>query len=129
MVEQPIPTVGCTASMRNRVLNVVAAFFAGAAIAALATVVHAQLFPMVLVGAFVTVASYLGALRLLSDDRLVVASGAIAVVVTVLIFAQRSSGGSVLIQADAAGNMWVFGSAIIAGLAATWPQIRSRSDD
>lgn len=115
--------------MRDRILNVVAAFLAGVAIAALATVVHAEWFPWALIASLVTVACYLLALRLLTDDRLVSVSGAVAVFVTVFIFSQQSPGGSVLIQATAAGNLWVFGSAIIAGLAAAWPQISFRARD
>jgi uncharacterized membrane protein YhaH (DUF805 family) len=66
---------------------------------------------------------------LLWEDRIVTVSGAIAVVVTVFVFSQRSAGGSVLIQADLAGNVWVFGTAIIAGLAVAWPQIALRARD
>jgi hypothetical protein len=60
---------------------------------------------------------------------MVALSGAIAIVVTVFIFAQRSTGGSVLIQANLAGNAWVFGTALIAGLASAWPEIRFRTRD
>ncbi len=115
--------------MLERVISVIQAFVGGVLIAMLATVVHGEWFPLVLIGGLATVACYLIALRMLSDDRIVSVSGAIAVVVTVFIFAQQSSGGSVLIQANLAGNVWVFGSAIIGGLAAAWPQISFRARD
>lgn len=113
--------------MRDRILNVIAAFLGGVLVASLATVVHGEWFPWALAASLATAACYLLALRLLTDDRLVSVSGAIAVFVTVFIFSQQSPGGSVLIQANVAGNLWVFGSAIIAGLAAAWPQIGFRA--
>ncbi|MEY4477044.1 MAG: hypothetical protein RJA31_548 [Actinomycetota bacterium] len=115
--------------MFERVLRVVQAFLAGIVIAMLATVVHGEWFPFALVVGLATVTSFLVALRLLWEDRIVTVSGAIAVVVTVFVFSQRSAGGSVLIQADLAGNVWVFGTAIIAGLAVAWPQIALRARD
>ena len=115
--------------MFERVIRVVQAFLAGIVIAMLATVVHGEWFPFALVIGLATVTSFLIALRMLWEDRIVTVSGAIAVVVTVFIFSQRSAGGSVLIQADLAGNIWVFGTAIIAGLAAAWPQIAFRARD
>ena len=109
--------------MLDRVIRVVQAFIAGVIIALLGTVVHGEMFPFALALALGTVVCFLVTIRILWADRLATVSGAIAVVVTVFIFSQRSSGGSVLIQADLAGNAWVFGTAIIAGLAAAWPQI------
>ena len=120
---------GCIDSMRDRVIRVVEAFAGGVLVAMLATVVHAVSFPWALLLALATVTAFLVALRLLSDDRIVAVSGAIAVIVTVFIFSQRSSGGSVLIQANIAGNVWVFGASIIAGLASAWPEIRFRTRD
>ncbi|MEY4397398.1 MAG: hypothetical protein RLZZ40_1154 [Actinomycetota bacterium] len=115
--------------MLERVIRVVEAFAAGVLIAMLATVVHAEWFPWALVLALVTVTAFLTSLRMLSPDRLVTVSGAISVVVTVFIFSQQSSGGSVLIQADLAGTIFVFGTAVIAGLASAWPEIGFRARD
>ena len=115
--------------MLERVIRVVQAFVGGVIIAMLATVVHTEWFPWALVAGLATVTCYLIALRILWDDRMVSVAGAISIIVTVFILAQRSEGGSVLIQADLAGNVWVFGTAIIAGLASAWPQIRFRSRD
>lgn len=115
--------------MRERVFGVIQAFAGGVLITLLATVVHAEWFPWALIASLGTVASYLLALRLLTDDRMVSASGAVAVFVTVMIFSAQSPGGSVLIQASFAGNVWVFGSAVLAGLAAAWPQISFRPRD
>lgn len=115
--------------MLERIIRVVEAFAGGVLIAMLATVVHAEWFPWALLLALATVTAFLVALRLLWDDRLVTVSGAIAVVVTVFIFSQQSAGGSVLIQANVPGNVWVFGASIIAGLASAWPEIRFRARD
>lgn len=115
--------------MRERVFAVVQAFVGGVVVAMLATVVHAVSFPWSLVLALVTETFFLVALRLLTTDRIVTTSGAIAVIVTVFLFAQQSAGGSVLIQANDAGNIWVFGSSAIAGLALVWPEIRFRARD
>lgn len=115
--------------MLEPVFRVIQAFAGGVIIAMLATVVHGEWFPLALVGGLVTIAAYVVALRLLWEDRIISVSGSLAVVVTVFILAQQSPGGSVLIQANLAGNVWVFGSAIIAGLAAAWPQISLRGRD
>jgi hypothetical protein len=115
--------------MVERVIRVVQAFAGGVVIAALATVVHGEWSPWVLIAALATVTSYLIALRILWEDRMVALSGAIAIVVTVFIFAQQSTGGSVLIQANLPGNVWVFGTAVIAGLASAWPEISFRARD
>ena len=115
--------------MLERVSRVIQAFVGGVLIAMLATVAHGEFFPWALVGSFVTVIAFLSALRLLNDDKIVTVSGAVAILVTVLIFAQRSTGGSVLIQGNLAGTIWVFGTAVIAGLFSVWPQIRLRPRD
>ncbi|MEY4319197.1 MAG: hypothetical protein RL378_301, partial [Actinomycetota bacterium] len=47
--------------------------------------------------------------------------------VTVLVLAQRSTGGSVLIAASDAGNVWVIGASLLCGLASAWPHIPSGS--
>jgi N-acetyl-1-D-myo-inositol-2-amino-2-deoxy-alpha-D-glucopyranoside deacetylase len=107
-----------------RVLGqVVQAFLGGAIIAAVVTVVHAESFPWVLGVGLVVVACYLIALRLLETDRLVTIAGAAGVLVTVLVLAQRSAGGSVLIAANDAGNVWVIGASLLAGLTIAWPNI------
>jgi N-acetyl-1-D-myo-inositol-2-amino-2-deoxy-alpha-D-glucopyranoside deacetylase len=107
-----------------RVLGqVVQAFLGGAIIAVVVTVVHAESFPWVLGVGLVVVACYLIALRLLETDRLVTIAGAAGVLVTVLVLAQRSAGGSVLIAANDAGNVWVIGASLLAGLTSAWPNI------
>ena len=115
--------------MLERVFRVIQAFVGGVLIAMLASIAHGEFFPWALVVSLVTVIAYLTALRLLNDDKIVTVSGAIAILVTVLIFAQRSTGGSVLIQGNLAGTVWVFGSAVIAGMFSVWPQIRFRPRD
>ena len=115
--------------MRNRVMSVVGAALGGIAVAVIATVVHAEAFPVVVIVSLVAVTTFLVSLRMITDDRLVATAAAIAVIGTVFLLSQRSAGGSVLIQGDEAGNIWVFGSAVIAGLAIAWPQIRRPERD
>ncbi len=103
--------------------RVVQSFLGGALIAAVVTVVHAESYPWVLGVGLAVVASFLVALRLLEADRLVTIAGAAGVLVTVLVLAQRSAGGSVLIAANDAGNVWVIGASLLAGLTSAWPNI------
>jgi N-acetyl-1-D-myo-inositol-2-amino-2-deoxy-alpha-D-glucopyranoside deacetylase len=109
--------------MPKAIGRVIQSFIGGALIAAVVTVVHAESFPWVLAGGLAVVASYLIALRLLETDRIVTIAGAAGVLVTVLVLAQRSAGGSVLIAANDAGNVWVIGASLLAGLTSAWPNI------
>lgn len=113
--------------MSNVIGPVIQAFLGGAVIAVIATVVHGESFPLVLAGSLAVVAMYLVALRLLTDERLVTIAGAVGVIVTVLVLAQRSIGGSVLIAANDAGNYWVIGVSLIAGITSSWPSIPTPS--
>jgi N-acetyl-1-D-myo-inositol-2-amino-2-deoxy-alpha-D-glucopyranoside deacetylase len=113
--------------MAKRIARVIQSFVGGAIIALVATVVHAESFPFVLIGALVVVGLFLLALRLLTDDRIVTVAGSLGVLVTVLVLAQRSSGGSVLIAANDAGNVWVIGVSLLSGLASAWPHLPQRS--
>jgi N-acetyl-1-D-myo-inositol-2-amino-2-deoxy-alpha-D-glucopyranoside deacetylase len=106
-----------------RVGRVIQAFLGGALIAVVVTVVHGESFPWVLAGGLAVVACYLIALRLIETDRLIPIAGASGVLVTVLVLAQRSAGGSVLIAANDAGNVWVIGASLLAGLTIAWPNI------
>ena len=109
--------------MRNRVARVIQAFLGGALIAAIATVVHAESYPWVLIIALAVVACFVIGLRLVTPDRLVTVAGSAGVLLTVLVLAQRSPGGSVLIAANDAGNIWVLGVSLLGGLASAWPHI------
>jgi N-acetyl-1-D-myo-inositol-2-amino-2-deoxy-alpha-D-glucopyranoside deacetylase len=105
--------------------QVIQSFLGGALIAVVVTVVHAESFPWVLAGGLAVVACYLVALRLLETERIVTIAGAAGVLVTVLVLAQRSPGGSILIAANDAGNVWVIGASLLAGLTSAWPRISS----
>lgn len=114
--------------MRERVISVVQAFLGGIVIAFVVTVVHAESFPWVVLAGIAVVGCFVVALRLLADDRIVTVAGALGVVVTIFVLAQRSPGGSVLIAANDAGNIWVIGSSLVCGLATVWPEIRRREE-
>lgn len=109
--------------MLNRVARVVQAFLAGGLIAAIATIVHAESYPWVLVLALGVVACFIVGLRLVTPDRLVTVAGSAGVLLTVLVLAQRSPGGSVLIAANDAGNFWVIGVSLVGGIVSAWPHI------
>jgi len=111
--------------MANRIANVIQSFLGGAIIAVIVTVVHGESFPWVLVAGLLVVGAFLVSLRLLSDDRIITIAGSLGLLVTVLILAQRSTGGSVLIAATDAGNVWVIGASLLCGLASAWPHIPS----
>ena len=113
--------------MANRVVHVIQTFLGGAVIAVVVTVVHAESFPWVLAAGLAVVAAFLVSLRLLTDDRIIAVAGSLGILVTVLILAQRSTGGSVLIAANDAGNVWVIGASLLCGLASAWPHIPSNS--
>ena len=121
------PTVGCIASMANRIARVIQSFLGGAIIAVVVTVVHGESFPWVLTAGLLVVVAFLVSLRLLTDDRIITIAGSLGVLVTVLVLAQRSTSGSVLIAASDAGNVWVIGASLLCGLASAWPHIPSNS--
>ena len=112
--------------MANRIARVIQTCLGGAIIAVVVTVVHGESFPWVLTAGLVVVAAFLMSLRLLSDDRIITIAGSLGLLVTILILAQRSTGGSVLIAATDAGNMWVIGASLLCGLASAWPHIPSK---
>ncbi len=112
--------------MANRIGRVIQSYLGGAIIAVVVTVVHGELFPWVLGAGLVVAASFLLSLRLLSDDRVVTIAGSLGLLATILILAQRSTGGSVLIAATDAGNVWVIGASLLCGLASAWPHIPTR---
>jgi len=112
--------------MPKRIAHVIQSFLGGAIIAVVVTVVHVRKsFPCVLGAGLLVVATFLISLRLLADDRNHHNRGCLGLLVTVLILAQRSTGGSVLIAATDAGNVWVIGASILCGLASAWPHIPS----
>jgi len=113
--------------MANQIANVIQSFLGGAVIAVVVTVVHGESFPWVLSAGLLVAAAFLMSLRLLSDDRIITIAGSLGLLVTILILAQRSTGGSVLIAATDAGNVWVIGASLLCGLASAWPHTPSNS--
>ena len=111
--------------MPKRIAHAIQSFLGGAIIAVVVTVVHGESCPWVLGAGLLVVAMFLISLRLLTDDRIITIAGSLGLLVTVLILAQRSTGGSVLIAATDAGNVWVIGASILCGLASAWPHIPS----
>ncbi len=113
--------------MAKRIASVIQSFLGGAIIAVIVTVVHGESFPWVLGAGLLVVGAFLVSLRLLSGDRIITIAGSLGLLVTVLVLAQRSTGGSVLIAGNDAGNAWVIGASLMCGLASAWPHIPSNS--
>ncbi|MEO7016132.1 MAG: DUF6113 family protein [Leifsonia sp.] len=116
--------------MLTRTVNSVLLFLVGIIVGAVGTIAH-QLswsvggftLPWGLILALVAYAAMLVGLRLLSRSRvptLVAALGSIAII---LLFTQKSPGGSVLILNDLVGQIWLVAPFIIATLVLAWPDL------
>jgi N-acetyl-1-D-myo-inositol-2-amino-2-deoxy-alpha-D-glucopyranoside deacetylase len=113
--------------MLKLILKSVGAYLGGTIIAIVATVAHAEFYPLAVIGSLLVVTCYLVSLRLLADQRIIQVAGAVGVSLSVFLLAQKSVGGSVLIAAGDAGNYWFLGSFAIAALVSVWPDLRQRS--
>jgi N-acetyl-1-D-myo-inositol-2-amino-2-deoxy-alpha-D-glucopyranoside deacetylase len=105
----------------------------GVFIGSVTTVIHqssldvaAISIPWGIVAALLIVAGFLAGLRLATESRLVALFGAIGVELMVILFSQRSQGGSVLVPANLAGNIWAAAPAIIAVVVLAWPHIPAK---
>ncbi|MEY5017305.1 MAG: hypothetical protein RL431_354 [Actinomycetota bacterium] len=107
--------------------SVVGALLGGVLLAIIVTVVHQVWFPWLVVGGVAIVGLYVTGLRLSNDSRWPSSAGAIGVLGGVFLLAQRSPGGSVLIPANDAALVWVYGSAIICALVVLWPNVSFRA--
>lgn len=74
-------------------------------------------------------AGFLVGLRLLFQSRVVSACAALGLLVVVGLFSLESPGGSVLIQADAAGFIWSYALPVVALFVLVWPRVGKRSRD
>lgn len=122
------------AGMGVRIATAVLTGVAGVVFGILGTLTHssrvaigaAQL-PWGIVVALAAVACLLLGVRLLVEGRLAVITAAVGVVIPVAVFAQPSFGGSVLVENDALGWVWILGSAFLALIVAGWPRVRVRA--
>ncbi|GIT80679.1 hypothetical protein LLS1_23480 [Leifsonia sp. LS1] len=118
--------------MLSRILNAVLLVLAGLLVGAVGTVAHpidvtwGVGIPLGLIGALLAYTSLLVGLRLLAATRVPAILAALGAIATVLLFAQQSPGGSVLIPNTLAGQIWLVAPILIAAVVVAWPDVRRR---
>ena len=123
-------------SLSIRVLAWVLAALVGAALGGI-TVVNHQFAPQTIgatapVGIIVSlliIASLLIGLRIVFSGRMVAGCAALGLLLAVGLLSVRSTGGSVLVPANAAGYALTYGSLVIVGLVLAWPKFGTFSRD
>jgi hypothetical protein len=118
--------------MVGRIVNGILLVVAGVVLGGIGTVAH-QLtvgsgvtVPIGLIGALLAFTAFLVGLRLLSSARLFALLFALGTIGIVLVLAQQSPGGSVLIPANLLGQLWLAGPILIAAVVVAWPDVPSR---
>ncbi|MCX7521915.1 DUF6113 family protein [Microbacterium sp. STN6] len=119
--------------MTARILNFAVLLVLGAIVGAVGTVAHQATItmggvrlPSGIVLALLTVACVVTGIRLVTDGRIPALAFGVGLVAVILLFSQRSPGGSVLIPANTAGQVWVYAPVAIAAIAIAWPHIARR---
>jgi N-acetyl-1-D-myo-inositol-2-amino-2-deoxy-alpha-D-glucopyranoside deacetylase len=123
-------------SLSIRVLAWVLAALVGAALGGI-TVVNHQFAPQILgatppvgiVVSLLVIASLLVGLRIVFFGRIVAGCAALGLLLAVGLLSVRSTGGSVLVPANAAGYALTYGSLVIAGVTLAWPNFGTFSRD
>jgi N-acetyl-1-D-myo-inositol-2-amino-2-deoxy-alpha-D-glucopyranoside deacetylase len=110
----------------TKVATCVLAFFVGGVIGAVGTANHQIAFATV---SLLISAGLLVGLRLLFGTRTVAAFAALGLLLVVGAFSLNGPGGSVLIQANAAGLIWTYALPLIALVVLAWPRARRHSRD
>jgi hypothetical protein len=112
----------------------VLALLVGGLIGSITTVIHQSSvsvlgidLPWGLVLSLATVAAYLLGLRLVRGERVSVIFGALGILISVFLFSQRSTGGSVLVPDNLAGSIWAIAPTLIATVIVAWPKLPERS--
>ncbi|MGO2659675.1 hypothetical protein [Mycetocola reblochoni] len=121
-------------SARSRVLAAVVAAVLGVVFAAVGTVAHQITVSVwgitVYIGLFISLAAVAAvalACRLLLQGRLPSVLLAAGVIGTIGLFSVESAGGSVLIPAGVAGQVWVIGPTLLTAIVAVWPRVPAAS--
>ena len=116
--------------MLSRILSYLLLFLAGALLGAVGTVAHQTTvnwgipIPLGLIGSLLAYTALLIGLRLLGSNRLPAISAAMGTILSILLFAQKSAGGSVLIPNNLLGQLWLVGPIVIAAVVVAWPDLR-----
>lgn len=117
----------------SNIASWILALLVGALVGSVTTVIHQSSIsilgidiPWGLVTSLGTVAAYLLGLRLVRGERVSVIFGALGVLISVYIFSQRSTGGSVLVPNNLAGSIWAIAPTLIATIIVAWPKLPER---
>ena len=109
------------------------ALLVGALVGSVTTVIHQSVItvlsidiPWGLVVSLATVTAFLLGLRLVRGERLSVICGALGVLISVFVFSQRSTGGSVLVPDNLLGSIWAIAPTLIATIIVAWPKLPER---
>jgi hypothetical protein len=116
--------------MLSRIVNYVLLFFVGVVIGAVGTIAHQSVWKAGDIswpwGLFLSLLAYtalLVGLRLLATGRIPALIAALGTIAVILLFTQKSAGGSVLILNDLLGQIWLAGPIVIAALVMAWPDL------
>lgn len=119
--------------MLSRIVNYVLLFIVGVLVGAVGTVAHqttvtwGMSIPLGLIGSLTAYTALLVGLRLLAHNRIAPLVAAIGTILAILLFSQKSAGGSVLIPNNLLGQLWLAGPIVIAAIVLAWPDLsRSR---
>jgi N-acetyl-1-D-myo-inositol-2-amino-2-deoxy-alpha-D-glucopyranoside deacetylase len=122
--------------LAGRVLAVALSLLLGAGTATVGTVAHqadtvvaGSTIPLGVVIALTVATALMVGLRLVFGSRTPVTAAAVGLVAVLLLLAQASPGGSVLIPANTAGYAWTYGAPLIAALVLAWPTLPSAAKD
>ncbi|MFF1878723.1 DUF6113 family protein [Leifsonia sp. NPDC058230] len=122
--------------MLSRIVNYVLLFVVGVVVGAVGTIAHQSTWriggftlPWGLVLALLGYTALLVGLRLLSRSRIPALVAALGTILVILLFAQRSAGGSVLIVNDLIGQVWLVAPIVIAALVMAWPDLSKHRGD
>jgi hypothetical protein len=118
--------------MLSRIVTYVLLFLAGAVIGGAGTIAHQSTlhagidWPWGLVVSLAAFTSMLAGLRLLAGSRIPALIAALGTILVVLLFTQKSAGGSVLIPNNLLGQVWLAGPIVIAAIVLAWPDLGAR---
>ena len=120
-------------TLGGRLGTLVLALAAGVVFGAIGTVAHqgtvsvgsAEL-PTGIVVALVMAGALMAGFRLVFRSRVVAVVAALGLLLTAGLFSQPGAGGSVLVPANTAGFLWVFGPVLLAMLVLAWPSLPPR---
>jgi hypothetical protein len=116
--------------MLSRIVNYVLLFIVGVVIGGVGTIAHQSVWKVGDIslpwGLFLSLLAYtalLVGLRLLASGRIPALIAALGTIAVILLFTQKSAGGSVLILNDLLGQIWLAGPIVIAALVMAWPDL------